>query len=485
MLRRFNFRKATAVLMLILFPVYSPLSLLLAGSGKQEAAPSAEDLRQYLDRSYLELFRNAPEWNFPQRPLEELEERLEDEKDREKDRLEDEKDRIEDEIDNAQEQLEDMNRNTEETPQASEKRHRLHCKIQHLRKELNEIELALDQGLDVRYDNKKAKVKVLREWPEEYRQLQAKIESGEVVERKFSAFRDIGFRSGPFENQKEDVETGREAIQRLKERDLLPPEVEDSEVMSYMNDLANRIARHSDLRVPLKLHVLKSEEINAFALPGGFLFINSGLITKAEKESELAGVVAHEIAHAAARHGNRLMSDAQIANIILQAAQVAALVLTGGASSIATYYALQYGFVGLGLVLNLTLLGVSRDFEEEADILGTQYLWDAGYDTSGFVSFFSRIAQEEGYITGLSWFRTHPPFYKRMSVTFREMTILPDKQEVIVDRPAFHEMKERLGQIIEEMSEQDKDAPTLKRVYNCPQMEDESESEAVSTTGAC
>ncbi|HSR53358.1 MAG TPA: M48 family metalloprotease [Acidobacteriota bacterium] len=474
----------TAFLMLLLFPLYSPLSLLLAAGTQQAETLSPEELRPYLDRTYLELFQKAPEWNFPDQPLDELEDRLEDEKDREEEQLEDEKDRIEDTIDGAQKQLKQMNKNNEESPQASERRHRLHCRIQSKRQELNEVKLTLEKGLDLKYDNKKAKVKVLKEWPEEYAKLQQKLESGEVVERKFSDFRDIGFRSGPFEGQKKDVETGREAIQRMKERDLLPPEVEDPEVMSYMNDLANRLARHSDMRVPLKLHVLKSEEINAFALPGGFLFVNSGLILKAEEESELAGVVAHEIAHAAARHGNRLMSDAQIANIIMQAAQVAALVLTGGVSSIGTYYALQYGFLGLGLVMNLTLLGVSRDFEREADILGTQYLWDAGYDTTGFVSFFSRMAQEEGYVTGLSWFRTHPPFYKRMSVTFREMTILPEKEEVIVDRPAFHEAQEQLKEIVESMKEKDEDAPTLKRVYDCPGMEEGSQSESVETQGA-
>jgi predicted Zn-dependent protease len=223
--------------------------------------------------------------------------------------------------------------------------------------------------------------------------------------------------------------------------------------------------------VPLEVTVLRSEEINAFAVPGGFLFINTGLLEKAGNEAELAGVMAHEIAHIAARHGKRLMTKAQIANIAFQAAQLAAMIFTGGISSIASYYLFQYGFLGLGLVLNLTLLGVNRDFEIEADILGAQYLWKANYHTGGFIDFFERMAKEEGYIKGLSWFRTHPPFAERMTQTFEEIKILPTQEEPRMDSTRFQEMQQRLTEILTEKKEIDKNAPTLRRVYDCDDVE--------------
>src|SRR5205823_7835480 len=137
---------------------------------------------------------------------------------------------------------------------------------------------------------------------------------------------------------------------------LMPKAVESPEIVDYVTRVAERIAAHSDLHVPLHVTVLNSKEINAFALPGGFLFVNRGLLEAADDESELAGVMAHETGHVVARHGHKLMTRSTIAQMIYQAAQVAGAVLTGGAS-IGAYYALQYAFYGLGLALDLRLLG--------------------------------------------------------------------------------------------------------------------------------
>ena len=115
----------------------------------------------------------------------------------------------------------------------------------------------------------------------------------------------------------------------------------------------------------------------------------------------------------------------------------------------ALYYAIQYGFYGLGLVLNLELLGVSRDYELEADQLGVQYAWNAGYDPSGFIRFFDKIATREGYVNSASWFRTHPPFYQRMVDTRREIMFLPEQPEMIVQTSAFDQMKKELAPIAE------------------------------------
>ena len=212
----------------------------------------------------------------------------------------------------------------------------------------------------------------------------------------------------------------------------------------------------------MHVSVLQSREINAFALPGGYLFIARGLLEAADDESELAGVLAHEMAHDAARHANKLMKKATIAGIFYQAAQVAAMVLTGGVAGIGTYYALQYGFYGLGLVLNLNLLGVSRDYELEADQLGVQYAWNTGYDPSGFIRFFDKIATREGYVNGASWFRTHPPFYQRMVDTRREIMFLPAKTDLIVQTSAFEQMKRQLAPIVAAANKEEMGRPSLK-----------------------
>lgn len=211
-----------------------------------------------------------------------------------------------------------------------------------------------------------------------------------------------------------------------------------------MNTVAQQVAKHSDLKIPLHITILQSREINAFALPGGYLFIERGLLEAADDESELAGVLAHEMSHDIARHSSKLMKRATIAGIFYQAAQIAAIVLTGGIAGIGMYYALQYGFYGLGMVLSLQLLGVSRDYELEADQLGVQYAWNAGYDPSGFIRFFDKIATRAGYVNGVSWFRTHPPFYQRMVETEREISFLAPKSDLIVQTSAFEQMKAEL-----------------------------------------
>lgn len=439
----------------------------------QQTGSQAPALAELLAKPYLWLFENAAELNLSSTALQEHRRQLEREKRREKQQLEQQRRNLEKEIQSAQQALRELNRQPANT-ESEKRRHDLHCHIQELRRQIGDLELALQQGVNVKYDNLFAKLRLLEEWPATQRQWLARIQSGQAAERKFGDFRDIGFRNGTFQNQADDIARGREAIEELRRNGILPPEVEDEAIVRYVRTLAQRIAQNSDLQVPLQVTVLKSEEINAFALPGGFLFVNTGLILKAEKESELAGVLAHEIAHVAARHGHRLMKRATIASLIYQAAQIAALVLTGGVASVGTAYALQYGFYGLGLFLSLELLGVSRDYEIEADILGTQYLWKAGYNTRGFISFFDRMAQEKGYATGLSWFRTHPPFYERMAVTYSEILALPREEQSVDDTSEFQRIQGQLAQIVLEMEKKDRDAPTLRKVYECRDSEDHS-----------
>ena len=155
------------------------------------------------------------------------------------------------------------------------------------------------------------------------------------------------------------------------------------------------------------------------------------------------------------------MKRATIAGIFCQAAQVAAIILTGGTAGIGMAYALQYGFYGLGLVLDLKLLGVSRDYELEADKLGVQYAWNAGYDPTGYIRSFDKMATKEGYVNGVSWFRTHPAFYQRMVEAQREIMFLPHKSDFIMQTSAFEQMKQRLAPISAKSKEDEGKRPSL------------------------
>jgi beta-barrel assembly-enhancing protease len=215
-----------------------------------------------------------------------------------------------------------------------------------LEDQLRKTNLQREKGVPIAYQNNFAKLDLIQKWPALHQEIEANIEAGQARQRRFGDIDDIGIRDLGIEDiaekQQSDIKTGKEALDEMKRQGLMPKEVEDKDTGKYIQSLAEEIARNSDLRIPLKLTLLDSMEINAFALPGGFLFVNSGLVNKAESESELVGVMAHEIAHAAARHGARLMKRAQIASIFFQSAQVAAIIFTGGAASIGSYYALQF-----------------------------------------------------------------------------------------------------------------------------------------------
>jgi len=353
---------------------------------------------------------------------------------------------------------------------AEGERHAAHCKVQQLRVLESQATVLAENAIPVAYDNRFAKLDLIENWPAQLQEIQQEIASGAYQNRRWGDVKDIGFREiAP--GQRDDIRAGQEAIKEMKQSGMMPPEIKDAAVVDYVTEVGQKVARHSDLQVPLNITVLNSKEINAFALPGGYLFVERGLLDAADDESELAGVIGHEIAHVTARHSHKLMRKATIASIFYQAAQIAAIVFTGGVAGIGTYYALQYGFYGLGLVLSLNLLGVSREYELEADQLGVQYTWNAGYDPTGFIRFFDKIATKKGYVEGVSWFRTHPPFYKRMVDTEREIMFLPRKPNYVVNTEAFKEMKKALPKLEQEATKDEKNRPSLydySKEEGCP-----------------
>jgi predicted Zn-dependent protease len=210
--------------------------------------------------------------------------------------------------------------------------------------------------------------------------------------------------------------------------------VEDPVVNEYVNRVGQNIALHSDAKIPFTIKVLDSDDVNAFALPGGFLYVNKGAILAADSEAELAGVMAHEIAHVTARHGVEQASKATLANY----AMIPLIFMTGGLGYIA-YQAAQIG-------VPLTFLKFSRGVETEADKLGAQYLWASGYDPNNFLTFFEKLEKKEKHKPGTlsKLFGTHPPTPDRIVKVQGLLSRFPDRDEYTVSTSEFNRVKSRL-----------------------------------------
>ena len=232
--------------------------------------------------------------------------------------------------------------------------------------------------------------------------------------------------------------------------------VDDPVIAEYVNRVGQNLVRNSDAKVPFTIKVIDSEEVNAFALPGGFFFVNSGLIMRAESEAELAGVMAHEIAHVAARHGTRQATRGQFVNM----ASIP-LIFWGGWAG--------YGVRQAASVLvPLGFLSFSRGFEEEADLLGLQYLYKTGYDPTAFVDFFEKLQSMEKKKPGTmaKVFSTHPLTEDRIKNSQKNIEdILKAKPEYVVTTSEFDSVKSRLAMLHNRRKPDEKDAnrPKLRR----------------------
>jgi beta-barrel assembly-enhancing protease len=232
-----------------------------------------------------------------------------------------------------------------------------------------------------------------------------------------------------------EIRMGKQYAQEVEATSKL---IRDPVITEYVNRIGQNLVRNSDAQVPFTIKVVDSDEVNAFALPGGFFYVNSGLILAADEESELAGVMAHEIAHVAARHATRQMTRAQWANI-----GTIPLIFVGGGIGYAVRSA-------AGLGLPLTFLSFSRGFESEADYLGLQYMYKAGYDPNAFVQFFEKLQAREKKKPGTlaKAFATHPQTPDRISKSQEEIArILPARQQYIVTTSEFADVKSRLASL--------------------------------------
>ncbi|HET9181471.1 MAG TPA: M48 family metalloprotease [Candidatus Angelobacter sp.] len=254
-----------------------------------------------------------------------------------------------------------------------------------------------------------------------------------------------------------DIKVGKTYAQQIEQSMKF---IHDPVVTEYVNRIGQNLVRNSDAKVPFTIKVVDSDEINAMALPGGFFYVNSGLILAADNEAELAGVMAHEIAHVALRHGTRGQTRADIANIMS-----IPLIFVGGGIG---YAARQVAGIGLPM----TFLKFSRGFEAEADFFGVQYMYKAGYDPNQFVNFFEKIQAQEKKKPGslAKAFSTHPQTPDRIEKTQEEIaTILPPRDEYIENTSEFNDVKARLAAIENRHKVQDDrnpNKPTLRRTAN-------------------
>jgi predicted Zn-dependent protease len=231
----------------------------------------------------------------------------------------------------------------------------------------------------------------------------------------------------------------------------------EKQITEYVNRIGQNLVRNSDAQVPFTIKVVDTGDVNAFALPGGFFYVDSGLILAADNEAELAGVMAHEIAHVAACHLARENTRGQL----MQLASIPLIFVGGGVGYAAQSLA--------GLAVPLGFLRFTRGFESEADFLGVEYLYKAGYDPQALTAFFEKIKALEKHQPGTlaKTFDTHPQTPDRIAKTQQEInTLLPAEAEYKLNTSEFDDVKERLAQL-QNRHKIDKnhggDGPTLRR----------------------
>lgn len=247
-----------------------------------------------------------------------------------------------------------------------------------------------------------------------------------------------------------DIALGR---QMAAETDSEVAFVHDQIVTEYVNRLAQNLVAHSDAKVPFTVKVVDSDEVNAFSFPGGYLYVNRGLLTATENEAELAGVISHEIAHVAARHATKAMTRKQLFAL----ASLPLMFVGGGAASVVSQVA--------GFAQPISGLKFSRNDEREADLLGLEYSYDAGYDPTEFVHFFEKMrkaSHEKKSSFMVRMFQTHPVTEDRIGRAQDEIvSMLPPKEHYLVTTSEFEEVRSRVMQL--RSSEGAAERPTLRR----------------------
>jgi predicted Zn-dependent protease len=282
------------------------------------------------------------------------------------------------------------------------------------------------------------------------------VKKGSVDDVNAVGNRDIGARGmGNWYSTESEIKMGKGYAAELEKSTKF---INDPVVTEYINRIGQNLVKNSDAKVPFTIRVIDSDEVNAMALPGGFFYVNSGLILAADEEAELAGVMAHEISHVAAHHAAREQTRANYAQL-----GTIPLIFIGGWTGYGIYEAANIG-------IPITFLHFSREFESQADFLGVQYMYRAGYDPQAFVTFFEKIQNLEKQKPGAvaKAFSTHPQTPDRIQHSQEEIArILPPRDEYIVTTSEFDDVKARLARIENKRrltDSKDGKKPTLRRV---------------------
>jgi Peptidase family M48 len=254
--------------------------------------------------------------------------------------------------------------------------------------------------------------------------------------------------------------------------------IDDPIITEYVNRVGQNLVRNSDAKVPFTFKVVQDDSINALALPGGFVYVNTGILLAADEEAELAGVMAHEIAHVAARHGTENQSKSTLLNILS-----IPLIFVGGVPGIALQQTAS-------LAIPMSMYSFSRGAEEEADYLGMQYMYKAGYDPGAAITFFEKVQALETARPGSvsSVFASHPPTEARIEKTKHNIAVvLPEREQYVLTTSEFADVKERMvayyNRTPQEEDEEDSGRPTLSVRTQRPSPDQDPADETVTSDG--
>jgi predicted Zn-dependent protease len=260
-----------------------------------------------------------------------------------------------------------------------------------------------------------------------------------------------------FYSLEKEIALGKQLAQQVERQSKV---INDPVVSEYVNRIGQNLVRNSDAKVPFTIKVIEDPSVNAFALPGGFFFVQTGCILNADNEAELAGVMAHEIAHVAARHGTRNATRGEIAQL-----GMIPLIFMGGYAAYGIYEASSF-------LVPMAFLKFNRTEEAEADYLGEQYMYKTGYDPTALVDFFEKVETLEKRKPGTmaKVFSTHPPTDDRIQKSQKEISAFKPKPEYVVDTSEFEQVKTRLAMLENQRrpdaTSADPNKPTLRRNPN-------------------
>ncbi len=361
---------------------------------------------------------------------------IERERDKKMDQCRDARKHSQRELSRDREELNEINGSaSRDTDSMAARRESLHVQIAGREQAIRNSAMECDHIIPASFEIKLAKLHLMQHWPKRREEIARRIEVGRARERKQGDIDDIGYRRIA-KKPEEDIAVGQQAAQQMTSSGLIPGPLEDPDIQRYVRQLAGKIAENSDLKVPLHLTVIDSPGIVPITLPGGFLYIPSGLIRAAETEAQLAGVISREIARIAARHGTRASKRSFVSKLFVPAAQVTTGLFTGGFSNAGTYYGVNYGLQGLGTLVDRALVEPAEKYRKEADQLGVQYAWKAGFDPSGFIAFLDSLAKDEPV--------SREKLGERLLNEFTEIEYLPHKESYRTDSVEFQKIKEAL-----------------------------------------